>query len=62
MAESNLPVVNAIEELKETNVAQTRALKDSISNLQSSIRTGLAMNRGEIVSMHNTLMRAFGIN
>lgn len=62
MAESNLPVVNAIEELKETNVAQTRALKDSISNLQSSIRTGLAMNRGEIASMHNTLMRAFGIN
>lgn len=62
MAESNLPVVNAIEELKETNVSQTRVFKNSISRLQSSIRTGLAMNRGEIASMHNTLMRAFNIN
>lgn len=56
---ADLPTVNAIDEGFRT---QNNVIKDSISRLQSSIRTGLAMNRREIIKLNETVMKAFNVN
>lgn len=56
---ADLPIVNAIEELNSTNKAQTNVIKDSLSRVQSSIRQGLRMNREAMLTINDTLLRAF---
>lgn len=52
---ADLPVVNAIEDLKESN-------KDQRERLQKSMREGMRLNRVELVNLNNTLVKAFSIN
>ena len=56
---ADLPVINA---LNDGFRDQTNAFKDSITRLQRSIRQGLALNRAEIVSLNETIFKAFNIN
>jgi hypothetical protein len=52
---ADLPTVNAIEDLKESN-------KEQREKLQKSMREGMRLNRVELANINNTLIKAFSIN